>query len=78
MSHFDKLRQCDLPQVRHREGHRYAHDEADGYAAGERYLPEELGERRYYQPVSRGLKIKIGEKLEELRRRDREVEPGRR
>ncbi|MDD3518156.1 MAG: replication-associated recombination protein A, partial [Chromatiales bacterium] len=55
------------------KGYRYAHDEADGYAAGEHYLPEELGERRYYQPVSRGLEIRIGEKLEELRRRDREA-----
>ncbi len=50
--------------------YRYAHDEPDGYAAGETYFPEEIGEQNYYQPVSRGLEIRIGEKLKELRRLD--------
>jgi putative ATPase len=49
------------------EGYRYAHDEADAYAAGERYLPDEMPDRRYYRPVARGLEIKIGEALERLR-----------
>src|SRR5215469_3779316 len=49
------------------EGYRYAHDEADAYAAGERYLPDEMPDRRYYRPVPRGLEIKIGEALERLR-----------
>ena len=48
-------------------GYRYAHDEADGFAAGERYLPEELPDRRYYRPVARGLEIKIAEALARLR-----------
>jgi putative ATPase len=48
-------------------GYRYAHDEADAYAAGERYLPDEMPDRRYYRPVSRGLEIKIGEALARLR-----------
>ena len=47
--------------------YRYAHDEPDAYAAGERYFPEELGERMYYHPVQRGLEIKIAEKLAQLR-----------
>jgi len=51
------------------EGYRYAHDEADAYAAGERYLPDEMPDRRYYRPVPRGLEIKIGEALERLRNR---------
>ncbi|HYW03083.1 MAG TPA: replication-associated recombination protein A [Gammaproteobacteria bacterium] len=51
--------------------YRYAHDEPDAYAAGERYFPEEMGERRYYRPVPRGLEIRIGEKLEALREKDR-------
>ncbi|WP_018952827.1 replication-associated recombination protein A [Thioalkalivibrio sulfidiphilus] len=55
------------------KGYRYAHDEQDGYAAGERYLPDEMGERHYYRPVNRGLEIRIAEKLEELRRRDEEA-----
>jgi len=54
------------------KGYRYAHDEPDGYAAGERYLPEGLPERRYYVPAPRGLEIKIGEALEARRARDRQ------
>ena len=48
-------------------GYRYAHDEPDAYAAGERYLPDEMPDRRYYRPVPRGLEIKIGEALARLR-----------
>ena len=47
--------------------YRYAHDEADAYVAGERYLPDELLDRRYYRPVPRGLELKIGEALARLR-----------
>ena len=49
--------------------YRYAHDEADGYAAGENYFPEEMAPRRYYEPPPRGLELKIGEKLAGLRAR---------
>src|SRR5213592_3005672 len=49
--------------------YRYAHDEPDAFAAGERYLPDELPDRRYYRPVPRGLEVKIGEALERLRAR---------
>ena len=48
-------------------GYRYAHDEPGAVAAGERYLPDGLPERRYYRPVPRGLEIRIGEALERLR-----------
>jgi len=51
--------------------YRYAHDEPEAYAAGEHYFPEEMGERRYYHPVDRGLEIKIREKLARLRELDR-------
>ncbi|MBV8143928.1 MAG: replication-associated recombination protein A [Gammaproteobacteria bacterium] len=47
--------------------YRYAHDEPDAFAAGERYLPDELPDRRYYRPVPRGLELKIGEALARLR-----------
>jgi putative ATPase len=50
-------------------GYRYAHDEPDAFAAGERYLPDQLPDRRYYRPVARGLEIKIGEALARLRPR---------
>jgi putative ATPase len=53
--------------------YRYAHDEADGYAAGERYFPEDMTERRYYRPVPRGLEQRIAERLAELRARDQEA-----
>jgi putative ATPase len=52
-----------MKKLGHGKGYRYAHDEAEGYAAGESYFPKALGERRYYQPVARGLEIKIGERL---------------
>ncbi len=54
----------------HGRDYRYAHEEADAYAAGERYFPEDMPEKTYYHPVPRGLEIKIAEKLAELRSRD--------
>jgi putative ATPase len=47
--------------------YRYAHDEPDAVASGERYLPDEMPDRRYYRPVPRGLELKIGEALARLR-----------
>ncbi len=47
--------------------YRYAHDEPEGYAAGEDYFPEGLGPRRYYAPVERGLEARIAERLAFLR-----------
>lgn len=52
------------------DGYRYAHDEVDAYAAGENYLPEEIKDTVYYQPVERGLEKKIAEKMRYLRERD--------
>ncbi len=49
-------------------GYRYAHDEPGGFAAGEHYWPDEMAAQRFYEPVERGLEIRIGEKLQELRR----------
>ncbi len=54
------------------EEYRYAHDEPDAYAAGEDYFPEELEPRQYYQPVPRGLELKIGDKLRHLQALDRQ------
>jgi putative ATPase len=50
------------------KGYRYAHDEPDAYAAGENYFPEGMVPARYYQPVDRGLEIKIREALERRRK----------
>ncbi len=51
--------------------YRYAHNEPEAYAAGENYFPEELAGRQYYQPVERGLEIKIKEKLKHLKALDK-------
>jgi putative ATPase len=62
-----------MKELGYGKAYRYAHDEPDAYAAGEHYFPEEMGEQRYYQPVARGLEIKIGDKLARLRELDRQA-----
>ncbi|KZZ40936.1 recombination factor protein RarA [Oleiphilus sp. HI0118] len=47
--------------------YRYAHDEPGAFAVGESYFPEELDGTEFYQPVERGLEIKIQERLNQLR-----------
>jgi putative ATPase len=59
-----------MKQIGYGKGYRYAHDEPDAYAAGERYFPDSMPERRYYVPAPRGLEIKIGEALASRRARD--------
>ena len=55
------------------KGYRYAHDEGDAYAAGERYFPDNMDEISWYEPTDRGLEAKIREKLEWLRAQDRDA-----
>jgi putative ATPase len=62
-----------MKQLGYGKLYRYAHDEPEAYAAGETYLPEELGEPGWYQPTSRGLEGKIAEKLAYLKRLDAEA-----
>jgi putative ATPase len=59
-----------MKQLGYGKQYRYAHDEPHAYAAGENYFPEGFPPRRYYQPVPRGLELKISEKLAFLRRLD--------
>jgi len=54
----------DLDYGKH---YRYAHDEAGGFAAGERYLPDGMADPGFYRPVERGLEIRIADKLRELK-----------
>ncbi len=63
-----------MKEIGYGKGYRYAHDEPGGYAAGERYLPDGMPDRRYYVPAPRGLEIKIGEALEARRARDRSAQ----
>ena len=66
-----------MKELDYGKGYRYAHDEEGGFAAGESYLPEGMPEPGFYQPVERGLEIKIALKLRELRERNAaEATPG--
>jgi len=57
-----------MKQLGYGKHYRYAHDEPDAYAAGERYFPEGMAAKQYYRPVPRGLEIKIAEALERRRK----------
>ncbi|QNP61073.1 replication-associated recombination protein A [Paenacidovorax monticola] len=65
-----------MKELDYGKGYRYAHDEAGGFAAGERYLPDGMEEPGFYQPVERGLEIKIAQKLSELRARNAAARDG--
>jgi len=52
--------------------YRYAHDEPGAYAAGENYLPDGMKPPGLYEPTDRGLEAKIADKLEYLRKLDRD------
>jgi len=62
-----------MKELDYGKNYRYAHDEAGGYAAGEDYFPEGMPPVEWYRPVGRGLEIKIGEKLAQLRELDRDA-----
>ena len=55
-----------MKELDYGKDYRYAHNEDQGYAAGESYMPEELDNKQYYFPTDRGLEVKIAEKLRYL------------
>jgi putative ATPase len=59
-----------MKELDYGKGYRYVHDEEGGFAAGENYLPEGMHEPGFYQPVERGLEIRIAEKLRDLKSRN--------
>jgi len=59
-----------VPMLGHSDGYRYAHDEADGFAAGAVYFPDGLAPKPFYEPVDRGLERQIRERLLQLRERN--------
>jgi len=59
-----------MEKLGHGRDYRYAHDEPQAYAAGERYFPDQMNEKRYYSPSDRGLEARIAEKLAYLRSLD--------
>jgi putative ATPase len=62
-----------MKELDYGKGYRYAHDEEDGFAAGETYLPQGIESAKFYHPVERGLEIKIADKLRELRNRNKQA-----
>ena len=62
-----------MKELDYGKGYRYAHDEEDGFAAGETYLPQGMESVKFYHPVARGLEIKIADKLRELRHKNKEA-----
>jgi putative ATPase len=57
-----------MKSLGHGREYRYPHDEPEGFAAGVSYWPEDLEVPVFYQPVPRGLELRIGERLSEWRR----------
>jgi putative ATPase len=62
-----------MKQLDYGKGYRYAHDEEEGYAAGENYFPDDMPEVSFYLPTDHGLEAKIAEKLAHLRELDKAV-----
>jgi putative ATPase len=66
-----------MQQLGYGRTYRYAHDEPDAYAAGERYLPDGMSDPKFYEPTPRGLEARISERLDVLRGLDKEAEEKR-
>ena len=60
-----------MKELGYGENYRYAHAEEGALAAGEKYFPDDMEERKYYHPVARGLELKIREKLADIEQRNR-------
>ena len=56
-----------MQSLGHGKGYQYDHDVEGGIALDQTALPDDMGERIYYQPVARGLEIRLKEKLDALR-----------
>ena len=54
------------------KNYRYAHNEPDAYAAGEKYFPDNLDPIEFYKPTTRGLEGKILEKMNYLKSQDKQ------
>jgi putative ATPase len=62
-----------MKELDYGKNYRYAHNEEDGFAAGENYLPEGMAPPAWYRPVNRGLEIKIADKLSELKSKNHQT-----
>nr|WP_275973960.1 replication-associated recombination protein A [Shewanella pneumatophori] len=63
-----------MKEIGYGQGYRYAHDEPNAYASGEKYLPAALAEQRFYYPTERGFEKRIKDKLAQLKQLDEQSE----
>jgi len=56
-----------MKELGHGKDYHYAHHFENAFVPGESYVPEAFKDKVYYQPVERGLEIKISEKLKQLK-----------
>lgn len=56
-----------MKSIGYGKDYRYDHDSEGGVALEQTGFPDAMGERVYYQPVERGLEIKLKDKLDRLR-----------
>ncbi len=56
-----------MKQIGYGKDYRYDHDAEGGVALEQTGFPDAMGERVYYQPVERGLELKLKDKLDRLR-----------
>ena len=61
-----------MKELDYGKNYRYAHNEEDGFAAGENYFPDGMNPPQFYRPVGRGLEIRIAEKLAELKQKNKQ------
>jgi putative ATPase len=61
-----------MKELDYGKNYRYAHDEEDGFAAGESYFPDGMAAPEFYRPVNRGLEIRISDKLNELKLKNKQ------
>ncbi len=62
-----------MKELEYGKDYQYVHNNPDGYVAGEHYFPDDMERKKYYHPVNRGLEIKIAEKLESLKEKDKKL-----
>jgi putative ATPase len=65
-----------MKQIGYGRGYQYDHDLEGGVALDQTAFPDALGERVYYEPVARGLELKLKEKLDALREARRRAREG--
>ena len=56
-----------MKELGYGQGYQYDHDAEGGVALDQTCFPDAMGPRRYYEPVERGMELKLKEKLDALR-----------